>query len=501
MSTVMPPRRSGVSASLARSKLGTSRVASFSLSAVAPLTVSGGVVPVAFAVTGLVGLAVVFPVAGAVLAVWAVGYTAMVRLVPNAGAIYALVAHGLSRRIGVGAAFVAWGTYSCFAFALLGSIGASAGALARDWAGVSAPWWVWALGASVLASALGLAQVSIASRILGYLLLGEILIAVVYAVAFLLHPADGGTVTFSALSPVHLADPGMGAAWALAITSFAGVEGGAVFSEESRSQRTVGRAIYISLAVATTIYTLMAWALPVTVGADKIVALSAAGGTETIFTLAATYLPKPLIDLGLLFFVTSMFAALVSFRSMCDRYGFSLGREGVLPAAFGRTSPRTSAPVTASHVMTVLSLAVIAVYAITDADPVVQLFYVWAGLGGFGVLVLLLLTSVAVVFYFARHPAEAATVTRWQRQIAPALATAALTVMLLLVLANFDVLLGVDPSSPLRWALPAAFTVLAAVGLVWAQTLRSTRPHTYAAIGLGPDAITDRTTNPPRETV
>jgi amino acid transporter len=485
-----------VSASLARTRLGPGRVASFALSAVAPLTVSAGVVPIAYAVTGLVGLAVIFPVVGVVLAVFSSGYVAMARLVPNAGALYALITNGLGKPAGVAAGAVAWVSYTCFAMALYGSIGAVTKGLARDWAGISAPWWVWALVAWALVSLLGLTRVRHLGVILGILLVGELLVTLLYAAVFLLHPA-GGTVTISTLSPTRLFAPGMGAAVALAVTSFVGFESGAVFAEESRSPRTVSRAIYAALGLAAGVYTLVAWALTVTVGPDRIVATSVTEGTDMVFNLAALHLPRPLVNLGLLFFTTSMFAALGSFRSIADRYLFSMGREGVLPRAFGRTATGTGAPLTASVFMTVLSVAVIALYAFSGADPLLKLFYFGAGLGGVGVLLLLCVTSIAVVVYFAVRPDEAATVTKWQRAVAPALATTALVTMLVAVLTNIDVLLGVGSTSPLRW-LPAAFAVPAILGVAWALILRATRPEVYAAVGLGPDAATAGTTTTAR---
>jgi hypothetical protein len=64
-------------------------------------------------------------------------------------------------------------------------------------------------------------------------------------------------------------------------------------------------------------------------------------------------------------------------------------------------------------------------------------------------------------------------------------ASAGLVVVVYLILDNFSGLLGVAPTSPLRWALPAVFGLLAVAGLVRALILRGTRPQVYAAIGLG----------------
>lgn len=71
----------------------------------------------------------------------------------------------------------------------------------------------------------------------------------------------------------------------------------------------------------------------------------------------------------------------------------------------------------------------------------------------------------------------------WSRTIAPALAATLLLTFLVAMVVNFDSLLGVAPSSPIRWLL--AVTVLAAAlgGAVWALYLRGFRPDVYADIG------------------
>ncbi|WP_191843129.1 hypothetical protein [Catellatospora chokoriensis] len=95
------------------------------------------------------------------------------------------------------------------------------------------------------------------------------------------------------------------------------------------------------------------------------------------------------------------------------------------------------------------------------------------------------ITSVAVIGYFA---ADTRGEPIWRRVIAPVLATAGLGWILWLTIAQFDVLLDVDPTSPLRWAFPASFAVAAALGLAWAILLKAWRPDAYAAIGLGAHA-------------
>jgi len=134
-------------------------------------------------------------------------------------------------------------------------------------------------------------------------------------------------------------------------------------------------------------------------------------------------------------------------------------------------------------------LAVIVFFAVTGQDPMARLFF-WLGTtGGFGILLLLTVTSAAVVAFFARdHRGEKA----WPRLIAPALAAAMLTGIVILAARNYANLLGVQPGDPAAWALPASYAVVAVAGAGWGLLLKSRDPELYAGVGLGARAVTVR---------
>ena len=134
-------------------------------------------------------------------------------------------------------------------------------------------------------------------------------------------------------------------------------------------------------------------------------------------------------------------------------------------------------------------LGVIALYAALGLDPLVRLFYYGGTFGGLGVLFLVTATSVAVLVFLARNRSGE---NAWRRVVAPALASVLLLVIVALAVANLVTLLGVETSSPLWWALPGAYVVAAAVGVVWALVLRSANPGVYERIGLGAKASTSR---------
>ena len=133
-----------------------------------------------------------------------------------------------------------------------------------------------------------------------------------------------------------------------------------------------------------------------------------------------------------------------------------------------------------------IGLVVIIGYAVSGWDPVVRLFF-WIGTaGGFGILLLVALTSIAVIFYFARNAQGEGA---WHRIVAPLLAAIALGTMVYYAVINFQNLLGVAADDPLRYIIPATYPVVAVLGFVWALFLKASKPEIYATIGLGADSV------------
>ncbi|MGW8379883.1 APC family permease [Streptomyces sp. ODS28] len=467
---------------LASDRLGVPSVVFFVISAATPLTVVAGVVTTGYATTGLTGLPLAYLVVGAVLALFSVGYVAMARDVANAGAFYAYIARGLGRPLGVGSAWVALAAYNALQVGLYGAIGAAAKPLLSDWFGLDVAWWVIALVSWAAVAVLGLQDIGLNGRVVAVLLAAEIAVILIYSIADVAHPA-GGAVSLTTLAAGNLFGPGLGALLALAVLGFVGFESCVVYSEEARDRhRTVRVATYTAVALIALLYTFASWAMSVATGPARIVGRSRAEGADLVFHLAAGHLGTGFVHAGRALFVTSVLAAMIAFHHTTARYVFALGRERILPASAGSTSPRTGSPRVGSLAQTVLGLAVILVYAAGGWDPLVHLFY-WGGtIGGLGILLLLAATALAVVAHFAREPGEHGL---GRRVLAPVPAALLLLGVLALALANFDTLLGVSPSSPLRWGAPLTYAVLLAAGTGWGLLLRRRRPRVYEAVGRG----------------
>jgi amino acid transporter len=479
-------RPSAVSRALARDKLGVPSVLFFLLSGIAPLTVAAGVITSAYATTGLIAIPAAFVVVAVVLAVFVPGYCAMSRSITNAGAFYAFISRGLGKPTGVAAALVALLAYSFLQVGLYGAFGPAAQAEASRYLHVDAPWWVWALAAWAVIAVLGLLRVDITGKILGVLLAAEVIVTVTVTVSGLAHPA-GGRLDFGPLSPVSLGSAGWGTFGVLAVIAglgYVGFEQAPVLSEESRRpHRTIPAATYLALGAIAVVYAAAAWAIEVHAGKAHVAAAAAAQGPGLLFGMASPVVSNT----AQILFMTSLFAAALAFHNSVWRYTFSVSREQVLPAFLSKTGV-SSVPKAASLFQSVTGLAVIIIYAIGGWPPMTDLFF-WLGTsGGFGVLVLLAVTSAAVIRFFAAG--DSAGESAWARLVAPALSCVLLTVIVVLAVLHYGTLLGVAPGNPVTWLLPGSYAVVAAAGAGWALVLRTRHPGRYAGIGLGANAIT-----------
>nr|WP_239079987.1 APC family permease [Actinoplanes brasiliensis] len=445
----------------------------------APLTVVTLVVSTAVAVTGLLGFPIAVITVAAILLLFVVGYLAMARHIPNAGAFYAYVAQGLGRPLGVGTSWFALATYTSFLMCCFGGFGALVQPLVSDWVGLDVPWWILALTVWVLVAVLGANEVSLSEKVLVVLVVAETILVLVYSLAIML--TAGFTFNTGALSLDNLWSPSAGVLVVIGMTAFAGVEQSVVYIEESKNpRRTIRVATYATVLVIAAVY-VYASLVQISAGGPSIIEQATSQGGDLFFNQAAGILGHTAVIIGRLFLGTGLIAALIAFHNAATRYGFALGREGVLPRLFGHTTLK-GAPRVASLVLSAVTAAVLVVYAVAGWDPLVQLFYLGSTTGGFAVLLLYTLTSIAVIAFFAK---DARGEGVWQRLLAPLLSTGILLLLAFLAVDNLHLLFGVNPGTgPARW-VPIVLLAILVGGTVWGLILKRLRPDVYAGIGRG----------------
>jgi len=478
-----------------RRRLGVPAVAFLIVAASAPLTVLAGGVTSTFSVTHVAGVPISFVLLAVSLAIFAVGYAAMSRFINNAGAFYAYVAQGIGRPAGVGASIVALVAYNMMVIGIYGMFGFQVSSIIEQKTGLVVPWWIPVLVCVAVVGILGVNRVDLSAKVLGVLVGFEFLAVIVFDVAAFANPVEGFTA--APLDPSNLFVPGVGAVFAFGIAAFMGFEGAAIYGEESKDpRRTIPRATFLAVAVIGVFYALSSWALALAVGVGTIVdpagITAETAGPPLFFGFVGAQLGTIWVDIMSLLFITSLFASLVSFHNAVARYGFSLGREGVLPAWFARVRARSGAPWAGSVAQTVLSVVVIIGFAIGELgwDPAkgpyaVLTLFTWLTNGGaLGLVLLMAVVSIAVIGYFRR---DARGVGIGSRLIAPALSGIVLLVVFVLIIVNFDVLLGQTESNATTFILPALVIVPGLIGVFWAYRIRSRRPDVYRQIGHGTD--------------
>ena len=484
--TVPPP----ATYPLAAGRLGASALVFFALAAAAPFTVVTAVVPAAYAYakTDAIVVPAAFLLLGVILLLFSVGYSAMARRAPNAGALYSFIARGLSRPAGVGAAWLALLSYNTIQIGLYGAAGAAAAPLLDLWFGVSADWWMVAAGCWAVVALCGLLRVDIAGGLLAVVVLAEAAVITGFAAANLLEPG-AGAITWRTVVPTGWAGidrPALGLLLVAVAFAFVGFETTAAYGEEARRpRRSITRATFLAVGLLSLLYAASAWAMSIGAGPGRISALSAGRGSELVFDLAGERLAPWAVTLGRALVLTGLVIAMISLHSTVARYFFALGRERLLPAWLGRTTLR-GVPVAGSLTQSLIAAAALGGVYAAGWDPLTQTFRLLTTAGALGVLLLLLATSLAALLFLNRAPNDE---TAWQRFVAPGLATVLLGALCYLAFVNLGELLGVPSGDPLLVFVPSAFVAAILFGVSYGSVLRAAGPIVYAGIGLGGTAV------------
>lgn len=463
--------------------VGVGGVTFFVVSAAGPLVAIAGGFPIAMLLGDGAGMPAMLAICTGILLVFAAGYTAMARHVVTAGGFYAFAARGLGGIFGGAAAAIAVVAYNAMQVGIYGMFGVAARALLMQYAGIDFPWYVYALLALASVAVLGYRQVDLSAKILAVLVSGEYLAVLILDVAILLSGGAHG-VTFQSFAP-HAAFGGSPSiALLFCFAAFMGFEATTIYGEEARDpERTIPRATYLAVVLIGGFYVFSLWCLVVGAGAGGLVAHLKSMGDPTrfLFELADQYVGLWLSAIMSVLFVTSVFAGLLAFHNAAARYFYVLGRDGLLPSRLGRTHARHSSPHVGSVVQTVIAAVVVAVYAALGANPLLTLFACVTNVGTLGVIALMALASVAVWVFFSRRGAPVGRLLR--TRIAPALAAAALFVVLALAVVHFDVLTG--STGVLRIVLPSLVLAAGCLGALGAWRLRKTDPGRYRDLGRG----------------
>jgi amino acid transporter len=444
----------------------------------APLSVFVGFITVIIGFGNGLGVPVTYLGAGALMALFAVGFAAMGRRLPNPGAFYAYITAGLGRPLGLGSAFVALASYL---FILIGGYafgGISWQALVRDvFGGPDLPWYLYTAMAMLVVGILGYFRIQLSARILTVCMGFEIVLMVLYDTVVFARGGAAG-VNLDSFQPASIVSGSIGLAVLFGIVCFSGFEATAVFREEARDpERTIPRATYVAIGVMAGLYAITSWAMVVGIGVADVVAQSGADPTGTALATAAQYLGKVGVDVITILLCTSILAANIATHNVSGRYIYSLSVDRIFPKFLSAVHKTEVSPHRASITTTVISLVALLACIVFKGQGT-TLYAVLVGIGGYALIMLLLLTSTSVIAYFRRRDHD---VSAWKSVIAPALACAGLLVAFVIATDNVDLMIGGNQT--LAEVLVGLFLGLLAAGVIAALVLRKRRPEVYQRIG------------------
>ena len=454
--------------SLKKGRLGVIGIVFFVVAASAPLVGMTGAVPVAMLAGNGAAAPGAYLAVGIVLLLFSVGYTAMAHKVTNTGAFFAYVGRGLGIKAGVASAFISIVGYVTIQLAIYGFFGAIlSGQMAA--LGLELPWYVWSILAWALVTALSLLSVDVGAKVLGTLMILELLSLIITAIAILANGGPEGWNIGASFAPDQIFAGGFGGgagiAIAFAFASFIGFEATAIYGEESVDpKKTVRRATYWAIGIITALFAVVSFAMVTGMGAnaifDQVIERSSIEGVPladpaaVLFSLTDQYVGGWMVTIMSWLVVSSLFAGLLAFQNATARYFFAMGRGGILSERFAHVN-KAGAPRAGVILTSIIALVVIVIFAVAQLDPVLNLFFWMSAITAISIILVEILVSVAVIAYFAKNSGANA----WQGKIAPALAAIGLVLGEYLLMSRFNLLAGtvadgVDPSLPeSAWAL------------------------------------------------
>jgi amino acid transporter len=466
---------------LRKGTIGVLGIVFFVVAAAAPLAGMTGAAPVAIVLGSGSGTPGAYLLVGLVLLLFSVGYAAMTHRVTNAGAFFAYVGRGLGTNAGVGSAMVSMVAYLTVQWAIYGFFGAvMAGQMSAQF-GIDLAWYSWALIALVIATVLSLLSVDVGAKVLGVLIIAEMLSLLVTSFAVLIDGGPEGLNFAGSFSPSSIFAGGLlgtaGIAFAFAFASFIGFEATAIYGEESKDpKRTVPRATYFAVSAITAVFVLVTFAMVTAMGTTEAVnktvewstveGVPLANPANVLITVANNFVGTWLGTLMGWLILSSLFAATVAFQNSASRYLYAMGRGGVLPKSMAKVNGR-GAPQNAAIVTSVLAVIVILYFQVNALDPILNLFYWMSATAVIAIVLVEILVSVAVIAFFAKNKVDEGI---FVRLIAPVLAVIGLAFGLYLLMSRFSLLAGttaadVDPTVT-AWAQSMTGTVLMSISFI-----------------------------------
>jgi amino acid transporter len=497
--TAVPPAGpvAGDSHTLAKNALGLPQVLFCIVTGAAPLAAMMFNVPVAVSGGGF-AVPAAFILATVALTIFSTGYIEMSRRVTSAGGFYTFISHGLGRVPGMGSGALIAFCYIIFAAAVTGVGSYFASTSIEVWTGISAPAWVYQILFLALMTSFAWFHIELTAKILGVALVAEVLALLIMSGGII--AGGGGPDGFSGapLNPANLFDndaalkvfgaAAVGVALFGAFWSWVGFEMAPNYAEESREPKRIAKvATYGSVIGLGVFYVFVSymfvtgWGLT---GSAQAVKDQFAGKYGSAFyPLTDQFVGSGLTTILEILIITSSFACAMAFYNTGARYLFSLAREGVLPAALGRTHPTQRGPVNASMAVSAIVAVYMLGFTLSDSSTLAALLKLgtWTPLlGVLGILAVQGLCCIAIIRYFLTEARDGFHLVK--TLLAPVVGFFAMAGACYLLIANRAALSGAGDAIYIK-LVPWVVLVVFLIGCAVALWMRNSAQERYAGIG------------------
>ncbi|VVN46098.1 Putrescine importer PuuP [Pseudomonas fluorescens] len=442
----------------------------------APVGVVAGVVPLVIAFGSGVATPMVLLGLALLMALFAVGYTAMARVIPYAGGLYTFTTAGLGKPLGLAACFLALLSYTAGFLGTIPFLGITIRELLASVGLDGLPWYVPAAVFAVVISFLGYRRIDLSTKVLGVVVILEIAIVLAYDFFVMKHGGASGTLTYESFDPAVLKSGGIAVGIMIAFLSFSGFEVTAVFRDEVKDPAlTVPRATYATLGILGVLYSVTAWLIIQAYGPNEAQAIIGANPGVAFKDSVTQYVGVVGGHIATVLVVTSVFATLLSLHNVIARYLFSLSVDEVIPG-IGQAHAEHGSPHRASVVFSIITFGFLIISGLSGVSADV-IFGTLIGLAGYPLIALMTLTALGIAFYQMRRSSSDGSL--WQRVIAPVFAVVLMAAALTMVTMNIETFTGSATLANLSLSLTAGAAVLA---IVSALIIRSRNPEAYRRI-------------------
>ena len=426
--------------------------------------VAGGSTPLAFLLGGVACLALAFVV---------IGFT---RRMASAGYAYTYASRSLGKEAGFMAGWLYFFGMICFVPMTMSGVGY----LAANLLGLSDSYWIlfFFIGLALFL-VLSIIRIKVTTRV--QLVVGVVTVAIIVIVDAVT-TAKGGShgQALSAFSFSHTNSGGFNGVFygiILGVTSYIGFETSADFGEETaHPRRNIPIAVIAATLFAVVFYLWTTYSITIGYGVNNGVKMGS--DPVALQTTANTFIGTwfgTLVEIG---GMLAAFIVCVACATAASRTLFAMGRENVLPAAFGRTSPRFKTPVNATlavtAVATVMALLIgFPLSSSTFGQPFSN-YYFWATTGTLVIIVVYIMLCIGGIVFFWR--------TRDTRRWNPVSHVVVPAIGAIVFAAALYGSVHPTPPSILAWTplLAGVWLIVGVAVLLW---LRARRPEQVAAIG------------------